>query len=68
MVTKHLDEKNVTIFISLLENHLENNGCAIIATHQDLDLPLTEAKRVNLDTFVVSSKNRLSFAELENIS
>ena len=63
-----LDEKNVTIFISLLENHLENNGCAIIATHQDLDLPLTEAKRVNLDTFVVSSKNRLSFAELENIS
>ena len=63
-----LDEKNVTIFISLLEDHLKNNGSAIIATHQDIDLPLTKAKRVNLDTFVVSAKNRLSFAELENIS
>ena len=51
-----------------LEDHLKNNGSAIIATHQDIDLPLTKAKRVNLDTFVVSAKNRLSFAELENIS
>ena len=62
-----LDEKNLKIFYTVLEQHAKNNGIAIIATHQNITLPLVNIKEVNLDIYKKSSKNQLSQAKAEVI-
>ena len=63
-----LDEKNLKIFHNMLERHTKNNGSAIIATHQNLPLPLLNTKEVNLNIHKTSSKNQLAFANAEIMS
>jgi heme exporter protein A len=37
--TTALDREGITLLTSLLRQHLDANGCAIVATHQRLDIP-----------------------------
>ena len=63
-----LDEQNQKIFHSMLERHTKNNGSAIIATHQNLSLPLINTKELNLNVYKTSSKNKLVYANEEIMS
>ena len=63
-----LDEKNLEIFHNVLEQHAKSDGIAIIATHQNLSLPLVDIKEVDLNIFKTSSKNQLSYANADILS
>ena len=43
--TNNLDEKNSKIFFRILKDHLESNGLAIIASHDDINI---RCKKINL--------------------
>jgi heme exporter protein A len=47
-VLSSLDKKAISLVGSLIEQHLENGGMAIVATHQELDLPNTSIQRLEL--------------------
>ena len=63
-----LDKENLTIFHNVLERHIKNNGSAIIATHQNLSLPLASTKEVNLNIYKTSSKDQLAYVNAEIMS
>ena len=45
-----LDKSAVALVRSLIENHVKGGGIAIVATHQDLELPAGVTKRLELTT------------------
>ena len=47
-VLTSLDQSAVTLTKSLIGEHLQNGGMAIIATHQELDLPAGSLQRLEL--------------------
>ena len=49
-VMTSLDKGAVALVRSLIENHLAAGGIAIVATHQELGLPATLTKRLELTT------------------
>jgi heme exporter protein A len=49
-VLTSLDKGAVSLVRSLIENHVAGGGIAIVATHQDLELPAGHTKRLELTT------------------
>lgn len=49
-VMTSLDKGAVGLVRSLIEDHVKRDGIAIVATHQDLDLPSGVTKRLELTT------------------
>lgn len=49
-VLTSLDKGAVVLVRSLIENHVQCGGIAIVATHQDLELPAGVTKRLELTT------------------
>ena len=49
-VLTSLDKGAVSLVRSLIENHVAGGGIAIVATHQDLELPADHTKRLELTT------------------
>ena len=49
-VLTSLDKGAVSLVRSLIENHVAGGGIAIVATHQELELPGSRTKRVELTT------------------
>jgi heme exporter protein A len=49
-VMTSLDKGAVALVRSLIENHVKGGGIAIVATHQDLELPAGVTKRLELTT------------------
>jgi len=49
-VLTSLDKGAVSLVRSLIENHVADGGIAIVATHQDLELPVDRTKRLELTT------------------
>ena len=49
-VLTSLDKGAVSLVRSLIENHLSGGGIALVATHQDLELPEGRTKRLELTT------------------
>lgn len=47
-VLTSLDQAAVTLARSLISKHVESDGIAIVATHQDLDLPAGNLQRIEL--------------------
>jgi heme exporter protein A len=47
-VLTSLDKAAVTLVKALIENHLENGGLAIVATHQELELSTGSFQRIEL--------------------
>ncbi|MEO8346317.1 MAG: cytochrome c biogenesis heme-transporting ATPase CcmA [Betaproteobacteria bacterium] len=57
--TTALDTAGVTRLTQLLVTHLDRGGCAVVATHQLLDLPAARVKSLSLELATLSS-NALS--------
>ena len=49
-VLTSLDKAAVALVRSLIENHLDGGGIAIVATHQELELTASRTKRLELTT------------------
>ena len=47
--TTALDTSGVTLLTQLLVAHMERGGCAVVATHQALDLPAAHLKSLSLE-------------------
>jgi ABC-type transport system involved in cytochrome c biogenesis ATPase subunit len=45
-----LDKGAVALVRSLIENHLAGGGIAMLATHQELELPASLTRRLELTT------------------
>ena len=49
-VLTSLDKRAVSLVRSLIENHVAGGGSAIVATHQELEVPTGRTKRLELTT------------------
>jgi heme exporter protein A len=51
-----LDSKNVTLFTDILQNHLDNSGIAVIATHVELQVN----KKIHLELEIYKAEHTIS--------